>query len=128
MAYVYYNPNRLGKDVGDCVIRGLCKVLGINDWRTVYLKVCIKGYMLYDMPSSNSVWEQVLFDYGFKSAVLPNTCPRCYTLRQFCKDYPIGRYLVATGTHVIAVVDGDYYDTGDSGNEVVTYFYYKEEN
>lgn len=26
MAYKYYNPNKMGKDVGDCVIRGLCKV------------------------------------------------------------------------------------------------------
>lgn len=124
--YIHYNPNPAGKDVGDCVIRALCKVLDIDDWRSVYLKICIKGYEFYDMPSSNSIWELVLFDYGFKAAVLPNTCPRCYTLKQFCKDYPVGRYLVATGTHVIAVIDGDYYDTGDSGNEIVTYFYYKE--
>lgn len=124
--YIHYNPNPMGKDVGDCVVRALCKVLGIDDWRSVFLKICIKGYEFYDMPSSNSIWELVLFDYGFKPALLPNTCPRCYTLKQFCKDYPIGRYLVATGSHVIAVIDGNYYDTGDSGNEVVTYFYYKE--
>lgn len=124
--YIHYNPNPMGKDVGDCVVRALCKVLGIDDWRSIFLKICIKGYEFYDMPSSNSIWELVLFDYGFKPALLPNTCPRCYTLKQFCKDYPIGRYLVATGSHVIAVIDGNYYDTGDSGNEVVTYFYYKE--
>lgn len=124
--YIHYNPNPMGKDVGDCVVRALTKVLDLDDWRTAYLKVCIKGYEFYDMPSSNSIWELVLFDYGFKPALLPNTCPRCYTLKQFCKDYPIGRYLVATGSHVIAVIDGNYYDTGDSGNEVVTYFYYKE--
>lgn len=124
--YIRYNPNPMGKDVGDCVVRALCKVLGIDDWRSVFLKICIKGYEFYDMPSSNSIWELVLFDYGFKPALLPNTCPKCYTLKQFCKDYPIGRYLVATGSHVIAVIDGNYYDTGDSGNEVVTYFYYKE--
>lgn len=124
--YIHYNPNPAGKDVGDCVVRALCKVLDIDDWRSVFLKICIKGYEFYDMPSSNSIWELVLFDHGFKAAVLPNTCPRCYTLKQFCIDYPVGRYLVATGTHVIAVIDGDYYDTGDSGNEIVTYFYYKE--
>lgn len=126
MSFIYYNPNPEGKDVGDCVIRGLCKVLDINDWRSVYLKVCLQGYKIYDMPSSNSVWEQVLFDNGFNTALLPNTCPRCYTVRQFCEDFPSGKYLVATGTHVIAVVDGDYYDTSDTGNEVITYFYYKE--
>lgn len=126
MAFIKYNANPLGKDVGDCVVRALSVGLDIPDWREVYLKVCIKGYMFYDMPSANSIWELVLFDYGFVKELLPNTCPHCYTLKQFCIDYPVGRYIVATGSHVIAVIDGDYYDTGDSGNEIVTYFYRKE--
>lgn len=60
---------------------------------------------------------------GFVRGNLPDTCPACYTLERFCKDFPVGTYLVATGSHVIAVIDGDYYDTFDSGNEVVTYYF-----
>lgn len=127
MSYIYYNPNPSGKDVGDCVVRGLCKILGIDNWREVYTKVSLKGYEFYDMPSSNSIWDLVLKDYGYYPALLPNTCPRCYTLKQFCRDYPRGRFLVATGSHVIAVVNGNYYDTEDSGNEIVTYYYSREE-
>lgn len=75
------------------------------------------------MPSSNSVWNAVLTDQYFKRNTLPNTCPACYTIIDFCNDHPHGEYLVATGTHVVAVLNGNYYDTWDSGDEVPIYFY-----
>lgn len=50
-------------------------------------------------------------------------CPECYTVADFCWDNPYGYYLLATGTHAVAVIDGDYYDTWDSGNESVAYYY-----
>jgi len=34
--------------------------------------------------------------------------------------------ILATGTHVIAVGDGNYYDTWDSGQEVPIYYWRKE--
>jgi hypothetical protein len=47
------------------------------------------------------------------------------TVREFTLDHPHGIYVVGTGTHVIAVIDGDYYDIFDSGDEIVA-FYWKE--
>ena len=41
----------------------------------------------------------------------------------FCEKYPTGVYVIGTGTHAVAVVDGDYYDSWDSGNEVPSYFW-----
>ena len=63
---------------------------------------------------------------GYSRFVIPNTCPYCYTVKQFCKDHPYGKYLLALDGHVVAVIDGDYYDTWDSGNEVPIYFWKKE--
>lgn len=37
--------------------------------------------------------------------------------------YPRGRYIVGTGNHAVAVVDGDYYDSWDSGNEILSFFW-----
>ena len=42
-------------------------------------------------------------------------------------DNPEGKYLLATGTHVVTVIDGDYYDTWDSGDEIPIYYFTKEE-
>lgn len=55
--YIYYNPNPTGKQVGDCVIRGISKVTEQN-WNETFLEVCMMGFELKDMPSANHVWER----------------------------------------------------------------------
>lgn len=124
MSYIYYNPNPSGKFVNDCTIRAISKVTGLS-WKEVYLDLTLEGYIKDAMPSTNEVWGSYLKSIGFERHVIPNTCPDCYSIRQFCLDYPNGTFVLATGSHVVAVVDGNYYDTGDSGNEVPIYFWVK---
>ena len=126
MAYVHKNPNPIRNLVGDCVIRGI-SILTNSSWEDTYLEIAVQGYFMYDMPSSNEVWGSYLKSRGYKKKIIPNTCPDCYTVINFCEDNPYGRFLLATGTHVIAVIDGDYYDTWDSGNEIPVYYFSKEE-
>lgn len=126
MAFVYRNPNPMKNLVGDCVIRGI-SILTNKPWEYVYIEIVTQGYNMYDMPSSNEVWGEYLKSQGFKRNIISNTCPECYSIRQFCKDHPYGKYLLATGTHVVAVIDGDYYDTWNSGDEVPIYYFSKEE-
>lgn len=123
--YIFYNPNPSGSLVGDCVIRGISKLEG-KDWEEIYLGVSLKGLMLHDMPSSNSVWGAYLRSKGYRRCSIPNTCPDCYTVSQFASDNPYGSFLLATGTHVVAVVNGDYYDAWDSGRESPVYYWTKE--
>jgi len=122
MKYIFYNPNPLGLSVGDCTVRAISKVTGLN-WQETYLYLLIQGYMMSDMPSANRVWGELLKSFGFKRQLLPDTCPDCYTIRDFCRDNPIGTYLLGTGEHVVAVIDGNYYDSWDSGNEIPIYFF-----
>lgn len=122
--YVYYNPNPLGKQVGDCVIRALTKILH-TDWDTVYDDICREGKRMADMPSGNTVWAAYLRKQGFVNVPLMNTCPFCYTVKDFCADHRRGEYLLAVGNHVVAVCDGDYYDSWDSGNEVPISYWVK---
>lgn len=82
---------------------------------------------MFEMPSSNAVWAAFLYREGYRRHVIPNTCPFCYTVKQFTLDHPSGRYLLATGSHVVAVIDGDYYDTWNSGDEIPIYYWKKEE-
>lgn len=123
--YVFYNPNPRSIKVGDCVIRGLCKLLN-KSWDQVYTDVMLKGFEMKDMPSANSVWGSYLRSLGYMRFNIPNTCPDCYTINQFCKDNPRGSFLLATGEHVVAVQNGKYYDAWDSGDEVPIYYWRKE--
>lgn len=122
--YKEYNPNPTGKQVGDCVIRGI-SIITKQTWDNTYIDICLMGYELKDMPSSNFVWESYLSKKGFHRNILPNRCPNCYTVNDFCLDNPKGIYLLTTGSHVIAVVDGNYYDAWDSGSEIPVYYWTK---
>jgi len=122
MRYINYNPNPMGLSVGDCTIRAISKVTN-KSWKTTYLNLVLQGYKMYDMPSANRVWGEYLREIGYVRRIIPDTCPNCYTVRDFCMDHPIGRYILGTGEHVVAVVDGYYYDSWDSGNEIPIYYF-----
>ena len=125
MSYIYYNPNPLKKSKNDCVVRGICRITGMS-WHEVYWELCEQGSEMCDMPPVNSVWGKYLLENGFTKHTIPDICPNCYTVNRFCYDHPEGEYILAMGQHVIAVVDGDFYDTEDTGNEVPIYYYRKE--
>ena len=122
--YVEYNPNPAGRNTGDCVIRALSKVMNTS-WDETFFSVMAEAFTLKDMPSANSVWGSFLKNNGFKRSVIPDYCPNCYTIKDFCDDHFKGTFVLATGTHVVAVVDGNYYDSWDSGKEVPAYYWRK---
>lgn len=124
--YVYYNPNPAKNSTSDCVVRSICKLMDI-DWDTAFTYLYMQGFELKDMMDKNYVWGELLYRHGYKRYPIPDTCPNCYTVINFCEDHPEGKYLLALGTHVVTVVDGVYYDTWDSGNEVPIYYWKKEE-
>lgn len=125
MGHIYVNPNPLGKKVGDCTIRAISLALD-RTWDSVYVELCLYGFIFKDMPSTNSVWDSLLRDHGFKRYMIPDSCPECYTVKDFCRDHPEGLYVLGIGNHVVTVKNGSYLDTWDSGEEVPIYFYKKE--
>lgn len=127
MSYINFNPNPDRKLVGDCVIRAISKAMN-QSWDDTYIGLMLQGYSMHDMPSSNDVWGRYLFEHGFRRYIIPDTCPDCYTVRQFCADNPQLTGILATGTHVIAVGEGgNYFDTWDSGDEVPIYYWRRED-
>ena len=117
-----YNPNPTGARVGDCVIRAISKATD-SQWNDVYMGVCLQGLKMSDMPSANHVWGAYLKEKGFTRNVLPNTCPDCYTVKDFCQEHKSGIFILVVSGHVVCVKDGDYYDSWDSGDEVPMYYW-----
>lgn len=116
MGFIYYNPNPKGKDTGDCVIRALT-LLFDKTWYEIYHDLCNKGYDICELPSSNNLWGQYLQEKGFKRLPLPDYCPLCYTVADFCRENPTGEFLLALNEHVVYVLNGNYYDSWDSGSK-----------
>lgn len=117
-----YNPNPSGRNVGDCSVRAVAAALGV-DWETAYAMIAKAGFLMNDVISSNSVWGAVLRSNGFYRHILPNTCPDCYTVKQFAEDHPNGVYVVGTGNHVVTVKDGEIWDSWDSSREIPIYYW-----
>ena len=120
--WIRCNPNPLGKQTGDCVIRAIA-IATDQSWRETYRDLCEEGERLGDLPNSNPVWGNYLRKRGAEQFLLPESCPACISVRAFCERYPKGVYVIGTGSHAVAVIDGDYYDSWDSGAEVPTYFW-----
>lgn len=122
--WIKYNPNPAGRSVGDCSVRAIAKALNI-DWESAYVLTAKNGFIMADMPSSNGVWGSVLRQNGFYRHAVPNACPDCYTAEDFCKDHPTGTYVLGFDKHVATVVDGNLYDSWDSSNEMLQYYWEK---
>ena len=127
MAYIEFNPNPVGRKVGDCSVRAVAKALNMG-WEAAYIALTINGLQMGDMPSSDSVWGATLRQNGFYRMSLPDTCPSCYTAEDFCEDHPHGTYVLGFGGHVATVIDGDLYDSWDSSKEIPQFVWYRKEN
>ncbi|MBQ0112409.1 MAG: hypothetical protein KBT03_04685 [Bacteroidales bacterium] len=122
--YQNYNANPIARRSDDCTVRAISKLLD-KSWEDVYCSLCDYGLMNFDMPSSNYVWGQYLHDRGYSRHIMPDTCPHCYTVRRFAEEHPHGRYLLALNGHVVCCINGTYFDTWDSGDEIVLYYWRK---
>ena len=125
--HVAYNANPEGQRVGDCTVRAISKALG-QSWERTYTGLALQGFCLCDMPSANHVWGAYLRENGFQREIIPNSCPDCYTVKDFCRDHPSGTYILAISGHVVAVIDGNYYDTWDSGEETPIYYWKRKDD
>lgn len=121
-----FNPNPVGRRVGDCAVRAIAKALD-TDWETAYAMIASNGFSMGDMPSSDSVWGATLRQHGFYRDSIPNTCPDCYTAADFCRDHPTGTYVLGFGGHVATVKDSVLYDSWNSSSEIPIYYWYRKD-
>lgn len=125
MNFIPYNPNPRATNVGDCAIRAVAKATD-QTWENAYASLAIEGFRRGDLPNSNHVWGAYLKSKGFKQYAVPDTCPDCYTIKDFANDHPKGMYVLSLDNHVAVVNDGTLFDSWDSSNEAINYYWAKE--
>ena len=124
--FVFENPNPAGQYTEDCAVRAFAIATG-QDWDTVYLDLVAKGYAAKVMPNTKRIYMAYLKEKGFTRTDVPDHCPDCYTVRDFCAEHPQGTYILATDSHVVCAISGSWYDTWDSGDEAVITVWQKGE-
>lgn len=127
--YVYFQPNKLDlKDhVGDCQLRALCKALNM-EWKEVFdlISPICRRFQIMDIFSCDlNKTKEAMKELGFEYTGISNKRgSKRPTVESFAKSHKTGTYIVTVSHHVVAVVDGKYYDTWDSGYKSL-YGYYE---
>lgn len=126
--FEYYQPNK--KDIkdkyGDCVVRALTKVMD-KDWVTVYDELSPIAREIQTMPSCKPAYEEYLRRCGFVYKGISNKKgSKRPTVDSFARDNKVGVYYLNVANHCVAVVDGKYFDTWDSGRKSVYGYWIKE--
>lgn len=125
MAYQYFQNNPSGKVIGDCVVRAVSLATDEN-WQKTYIGLALQGFLMSDLPNSDSVWGTYLKNNGFVRHTIDNSEPDCYTIGDFAADHPKGVYVLGTGTHAVTVIQGTVWDAWDSSNECPIFYYSRD--
>lgn len=115
------------KRADDCVIRALMKLTG-NDWETCFDELCVIAKNQKRMPNEWKVVEEWLRNHNYVKYSYGRLSKgeRRVSVNEFAIDNPEGSYLISVAGHVVASIDGYYYDSWDCGNCKI-YTYYKLE-
>jgi hypothetical protein len=116
--FIFYNPNPERNLVGDCVVRA-CAISQQKNWHTVHEELSKLSNYMCNMPSANIVWG----NYMEMNHMKYREPEIQMTVRQFCLLHPYGTYTIGTGSHAVTVIDGDWYDIWDSGDEIILYYF-----
>lgn len=122
--YRYFNPNPFETNTRDCVIRAICAVLDIS-WDSAFDMIAERAKQMGQTMDDNAVYGSILRQHGFNRAIIPNTCPDCFTAHDFCLQNPFGVYVLGFTGHVAAVIDGQVWDSWDSTDLIPIYYWYE---
>lgn len=126
----YYNANPDAKSKPDCVIRALSMAYDM-DYKDVKkeLREIMKGMNL-DVWNIRLVFEVFIKDHGVKDTV---KIKEDITVGEFMESHPTGTYIIrcqdrpitrgSKSGHLVAMVDGDIYDSWDCTRYYLDYYY-----
>ena len=122
--WVEYNPNPNSNNTGDCSIRAYCAAENI-EWDKAYDIACKYGKVFSLMPNDKKTCKNILEEeFGYEYHKMQKD-ERGKTVNQVAIDFPVGTYILDCGKHFVTIIDGEYYDSWDSGKKKVRGYFYK---
>lgn len=126
--YKYYQPNNkdLKDEYGDCVMRALSKVMN-KTWLEMFDDITPLSRELQCPFNCKTCYETYLKNNGFVYHGISNKKgSKRPTVESFAKEHKKGTYYLNVANHCVAVVNGVYYDTWDSGYKSLYGYFEKE--
>lgn len=120
--WINYNANPIANRVEDCAVRAVAVALDIP-WDDAFDLIAHNAKQMGTMMHNNAAWGSVLRQHGFTRSIISNSCPDCYTVEDFCREYPEGIYVVGSNSHTATVIDGNLIDSWNSLGEIPQYFW-----
>lgn len=115
MAFVEYNNNPRGLKTDDCVIRAISKATG-ESWLNTFDRLISHARVVCTCQTGKEAYTDLLHDYpSFSVFKYVDGEKKRLTVKDVCKLK--GSYVVRVANHMVAVVDGKYYDIFDSGDK-----------
>ncbi|MBR4533900.1 MAG: hypothetical protein IKO85_05085 [Bacteroidaceae bacterium] len=126
--FTYYQPN--DKDIkdtfGDCVIRALTKAENLS-WVDVFDELTPIARELQCMPNGKPCYEEFLKRRGYEYVGVSNKRgTKRPTVSSFTLAHRQGVFIARVAHHIVAVVDGRFYDTWDSGQKSLYGYWVKK--
>ena len=121
-----YNPNPLNNSKAtDCTIRAYCAAEKL-EWDEAYDIACKKGKETAWMPNDNKCVKDICENcFGYQYAKISKE-QKGMTVKEFAIAHPEGTYLVEVPRHLVAVINGEYWDSWDCGTKKVKGWYHKD--
>lgn len=121
--YVNFQPNPKKNNTTDCTFRAYAKAEGIT-WEEGYDIASRYGRDMKLMPNDHKVVDKIIRDeFGYNFTKLEKGSKK--TVNEFAIEHPNGTYILWMHAHVVTVVDGNYYDSWDSGDRKIKGYYIK---
>lgn len=117
--FMYYQPNEkdLKDNIGDCVIRALSKA-ECKSWVEVFDELIPIAREKQCMPNGKPCYVEYLSRIGYQYTGVSNKRgTKRPTVSSFALSHKQGVYIAIVANHLVAIVDGHFYDTWDSGQK-----------
>ncbi len=119
-----FQPNPLGNETGDCTIRAYCAAESM-EWDEAYEMATKYGKDLALMFNEKKVIDKIVEGhFGYKKVKLKKN--EQMTVNEFCTLHDKGTYILNVPRHLVTVIDGEFWDSWDSGDKKVSSYYERE--